>query len=144
MSDDSNGTGQALDIGARLQALKAKRGYLLPHHGLMAVTSEKLLAAYDAAYTALALDMRVLNVHDREFVWLAILIATDEALATHHIPKFQKAGEQRRGAGRHPEADSLGRRWEGLRLRRPSLARALAWVRHRSAYRDALASLARL
>ncbi len=92
MSDESNGTGQAFDIGARLEALKAKRGYLLPHHGLMAVTSEKLLAAYDAAYTALALDMRVLNVHDREFVWLAILIATDEALATHHIPKFQKAG----------------------------------------------------
>ncbi len=92
MNDDRNGTGPDLDIGAKLAALKAKRGYLLPHHGLMAVTSDKLLAAYDAAYTALALDMRVLSVHDREYVWLAILIATDEALASHHIPKFRKDG----------------------------------------------------
>jgi len=92
MVDDRNGTEPGIDIGAKLAALKAKRGYLLPHHGLLAVTSDKLLEAYDAAYTALALDMRVLTVHDREFVWLAILIATDEALATHHIPKFRNAG----------------------------------------------------
>lgn len=88
-------TGQAAQdkaMEARLSAVKAKRGYLLPHHGLLAITSEKLLDAYDQAYTALALDMKVLDVHDREFVWLAILIATDEALATHHIPKFRAAG----------------------------------------------------
>lgn len=82
----------AATIAARLAAVKAKRGYLLPHHGLMAVTSETLLDAYDHAYTALALDMRLLSVHDREFIWLAILIATDEALATHHIPKFRAGG----------------------------------------------------
>lgn len=75
-----------------LQAVRAKRGYLLPHHGLMAITAPKLLDAYDAAYTALALDERILNRHDREFVWLAILIATNEAIATHHIPKFTEAG----------------------------------------------------
>lgn len=75
-----------------LAALKAKRGYLLPHHGLLAITAPNLLAGYDAAYTALALDDRVLSHHDREFVWLAILIATDEEIATHHIEKFQKAG----------------------------------------------------
>ncbi len=92
MEDQKDGTGTVPDIGMKLAALKAKRGYLLPHHGLMAVTSERLLDAYDATYTALALDMRVLNVHDREFVWLAVLIATDEALATHHIPKFRNAG----------------------------------------------------
>jgi len=80
------------DIAARLQAVKAKRGYLLPHHGLLAITSERMLEAYDQAYTALALEPRVLSVHDREFVWLAILIATDEALATHHIPKFRAGG----------------------------------------------------
>lgn len=80
------------DLAARLEEVRAKRGYLLPHHGLMALTAPKLLEAYDAAYTALALDDRVLNHHDREFVWLAILIATDEAIATHHIPKFLNAG----------------------------------------------------
>ena len=84
------------DVGAALAAslaeVRAKRGFLLPHHGLMAITAPKLLAAYDATYTILALDDRVLSHHDREFVWLAILIATDEAIATHHIPKFRNAG----------------------------------------------------
>jgi alkylhydroperoxidase/carboxymuconolactone decarboxylase family protein YurZ len=75
-----------------LAAVRAKRGYLLPHHGLMAVTAPQLLAAYDATYTVLALDDRILNHHDREFVWLAILISTDEAIATHHIAKFRAAG----------------------------------------------------
>ncbi|VVT26688.1 carboxymuconolactone decarboxylase family protein [Rhizobium sp. EC-SD404] len=80
------------DLEQQLAGLRDKRGYLLPHHGLMALTAPKLLEAYDAAYTALALDDRILSHHDREFVWLAILIATDEAIATHHIPKFRAAG----------------------------------------------------
>lgn len=80
------------EIEARLRAVRAKRGFLLPHHGLLAITSQKMLDAYDAAYTELALAPRVLSPHDREFVWLAILIATDEALATHHIAKFLAAG----------------------------------------------------
>ena len=80
------------ELAERLAAVRGKRGYLLPHHGLMALTAPGLLSAYDAAYTALALEDRVLSHHDREFVWLAILIATDEAIATHHIPKFRAAG----------------------------------------------------
>lgn len=80
------------DIEARLRAVREKRGYLLPHHGLLAITSPRMLDAYDHAYTELALAPRVLDAHDREFVWLAILIATDEALATHHIAKFLAAG----------------------------------------------------
>ncbi len=80
------------ELASRLDAVRAKRGYLLPHHGLMALTAPDLLAAYDAAYTELALADRSLSHHDREFVWLAILIATDEAIATHHIEKFNAAG----------------------------------------------------
>jgi alkylhydroperoxidase/carboxymuconolactone decarboxylase family protein YurZ len=79
-------------LAARLEALRAKRGYLLPHHGLMALTAPALLEGYDAAYTAMALDDRVLSHHDREFVWLAVLIATGEGIATHHITKFYDAG----------------------------------------------------
>jgi alkylhydroperoxidase/carboxymuconolactone decarboxylase family protein YurZ len=75
-----------------LPGIRAKRGYLLPHHGLMAITAPALLDAYDAAYTQMALADRVLDHHDREFVWLAILIATNEAIATHHIAKFRAAG----------------------------------------------------
>jgi hypothetical protein len=79
------------ELTARLAAVRAKRGYLLPHHGLLALAFPDLLAGYDAAYTAMALADRVLSHHDREFVWLAVLAATDEALATHHIAKFRAA-----------------------------------------------------
>ena len=83
---------QENDLGERLREIRAKRGYLLPHHGLMAVAAPDLLHAYDQTYTALTLRERVLSRHDHESVWLAILIATDEALATHHIPKYRAAG----------------------------------------------------
>jgi alkylhydroperoxidase/carboxymuconolactone decarboxylase family protein YurZ len=90
-------TTEALE--ARLAEVRAKRGYLLAHHGLMALAFPKLLAGYDAAYTALALDDRVLSHHDREFVWLAVLAATDERVATHHIAKFRAAGGTDAGLG---------------------------------------------
>lgn len=80
------------ELRARLEKVKAKRGYLLPHHGLLATLSERMIETYDGLYTALALDHKVLSVRDRELVWLAVLIATDEAIATHHIPKFRDGG----------------------------------------------------
>lgn len=80
------------DLAARLRQLRDKRGYLLPHHGLMAISAPRLLDAYDATYSALALEPRVLSRHDHEFVWLATLIATDEALGSHHIARFRDAG----------------------------------------------------
>ena len=75
-----------------LEAVRAKRGYLLPHHGLLALTAPRLARAYDEAYTALTLDRRSLSEFEKEFVWLPILISTDEAIATHHIAKFKAAG----------------------------------------------------
>jgi alkylhydroperoxidase/carboxymuconolactone decarboxylase family protein YurZ len=80
------------DLSARLQRIRDKRGYLLPHHGLMAISMPGLLDSYDALYTALALQARQLSRHDHEFVWLAILVAMDEALGTHHIARFREAG----------------------------------------------------
>ena len=80
------------EFKARLAAVKAKRGFLLPHHGLLALAFPDLLAGYDAAYTAMALTDRVLSHYDREFVWLAVLSATNESLATHHIANFRAAG----------------------------------------------------
>lgn len=80
------------ELQLRLAPIKAKRGYLLPHHGLLAITSPSLLQAYDQLYSILALDHQTLSARDRELVWLAVLMATDEALATHHIPRFFEAG----------------------------------------------------
>jgi alkylhydroperoxidase/carboxymuconolactone decarboxylase family protein YurZ len=75
-----------------LDMVKAKRGYLLPHHGLLAITAPALARAYDETYTALTLTPRALSVYEKEFVWLPILIVMDEAIATHHIAKFRAAG----------------------------------------------------
>jgi alkylhydroperoxidase/carboxymuconolactone decarboxylase family protein YurZ len=76
----------------RLAAVRAKRGYLLPHHGLLAIAAPDLLLGYDAAYTALTLAPRSMDERAKEFVWLAVLVSTDEALATHHIAKFRAGG----------------------------------------------------
>ena len=77
---------------AELAALKEKRGYLLPHHGLLAVGEPRLLAAYDRLYTTLTLQQRTLDERAKEFVWLTILVTTEEAIATHHIRRMRDAG----------------------------------------------------
>jgi alkylhydroperoxidase/carboxymuconolactone decarboxylase family protein YurZ len=82
----------AAEVERRLAEVRAKRGFLLPHHGLLAIAAPRLLAGYDAAYTALTLEPRVMAERDKEFVWLAVLVACDEAIATHHIRKFRDAG----------------------------------------------------
>lgn len=58
----------------------------------MAVSMPALLDAYDALYTELTLKDRVLTKHGHEFVWMAILITSKEAIGTHHIPRYLDAG----------------------------------------------------
>ncbi|WP_372624669.1 carboxymuconolactone decarboxylase family protein [Falsiroseomonas sp.] len=82
----------AEDVARRLAEVRAKRGYLLPHHGLLAIAAPSVLAGYDATYTALTLTPRSLHERPKEFVWLGVLVACDEAIATHHIAKFRAAG----------------------------------------------------
>lgn len=80
------------ELARLLTRIHAKRGYLLPHHGLMAVSMPKLLDAYDELYSTIALTERQLSRREHEFVWLGVLIATDEILGTHHIKRFRDAG----------------------------------------------------
>ena len=126
----------------RLAAVRAKRGYLLPHHGLMALAFPSLLAGYDAAYTALALEDRVLSHHDREFVWLAVLAATDERVATHHITKFRAAGGTDAMIGAAFAAGALAIGAEAFDFAARDWARQLAPFDPRAAYLDTLARVA--
>jgi alkylhydroperoxidase/carboxymuconolactone decarboxylase family protein YurZ len=80
------------EVREALTKLREKRGYLLPHHGLLAVAEPDLLTAYDATYTALTLVDRALTERDKEIVWLTILVSTNEAIATHHIDRLHKCG----------------------------------------------------
>ena len=43
------------EVVKKLSKLREKRGYLLPHHGLMAISSPELHEAYDSTYTNLTL-----------------------------------------------------------------------------------------
>ena len=45
-----------------LEEVHAKRGYLLPHHGLLAISTPHLLERYDSLYSTLALEGDILAV----------------------------------------------------------------------------------
>ena len=102
-------------IGARLEALLAGRGFVLPHHGAMAAALPDLHAAYDTMYAALTVTGHHLTPFEREFVWLCILVAGREPVGTHHVEAFSRTGgtmEQARVAlqltGYAGAADTLG------------------------------------
>jgi alkylhydroperoxidase/carboxymuconolactone decarboxylase family protein YurZ len=131
----------AEEVARRLAAVRAKRGYLLPHHGLLAIAAPAVLAGYDATYTALTLTPRSLDERTKEFVWLGVLVATEEAIATHHIAKFRAAG------GTDAEIE-LAVRLAGFAAGAPFFAFPQEkWSRHlpaydrERAYRAALAAL---
>jgi alkylhydroperoxidase/carboxymuconolactone decarboxylase family protein YurZ len=79
-------------VRAQLEAIRAARGFVLPHHGLMAAALPELHAAYEAMYRTLTLDPRHLAPLARESVWLAILSSCEEPVGTHHLQKFRAAG----------------------------------------------------
>lgn len=103
-------------ITERLAAVKAERGYLLPHHGLLAVAAPDLLAAYAETYRAMTLRRRTLDDLAKEFVWLAILVATDEAEATHHLAKFAAAGGTAEGIEAAVRLTAIARGSEAYRF----------------------------
>ena len=79
-------------LRARLEALRQARGYLLPHHGPLAAAAPDLHDAYLRMYTALTLTGRHLEPWEKEFVWLALLVALREEIGTHHLDLFARAG----------------------------------------------------
>jgi alkylhydroperoxidase/carboxymuconolactone decarboxylase family protein YurZ len=87
-------------VRARLDEIRATRGFLLPHHGPMAAALPDLHDAYGAMYRALTLTERHLTPFEKEFVWLAILTAAEEHVGTHHVALFHRTG----GTPRQAEA----------------------------------------
>jgi alkylhydroperoxidase/carboxymuconolactone decarboxylase family protein YurZ len=84
---------KAKDDGASLlDVMLAKRGYLLSYHRMLGASDPQLLAAYDALYTRLTLDQRVLTPVEKETVWLALIATTRERYAVFHIERAVKAG----------------------------------------------------
>lgn len=83
----------AAAVRARLETIRTARGgFVLPHHGAMAAALPDLHVAYEAMYRALTLEDRHLDPHVKEVVWLAILMACDEPVGTHHLHRFMTTG----------------------------------------------------
>lgn len=80
------------DLRARLESLRAARGFLLAHHGALAAGAPALHDAYLAMYRELTVAPRALSPLDRECVWLAILVTAREAIGTHHLELFRQHG----------------------------------------------------
>lgn len=80
------------EVENSLKNLYDKRGYLLPHHGLLAISNPQLLEAYDSTYTHMTLTDKVLSLYEKEVIWFIILISTSEAIATHHIDRLKQSG----------------------------------------------------
>jgi alkylhydroperoxidase/carboxymuconolactone decarboxylase family protein YurZ len=86
-------SGETTDgIKRRIEEIRLKRGYLLPHHGAMVIAAPDLRDAYLQMYAALTQTDRHLTPFEREVVWLAILIAAKEGIGTHHVELFFKEG----------------------------------------------------
>lgn len=79
-------------LRARLDTLRARRGFLLEHHGAMAAAMPDLHAAYLAMYTALTVTERHLPPLTKECVWLGILVTAREGVGTHHLELLREAG----------------------------------------------------
>lgn len=75
-----------------LEILKAKRGYLLPYHRMLAAHAPELLARYDAFYEKLTLERNLLEPRWKEFVWIAILAAAREGVGSLHLDRAKAAG----------------------------------------------------
>jgi len=80
------------ELARQLAGIRERRGYLLPHHGLLAMTSPAMLKTYDEVYAAFALTPGRLSRHDHEALWLAILTVNEQPVASHHVARFREHG----------------------------------------------------
>lgn len=80
------------EVRARIQAHVARRGYLFPQQGLMAVAMPAMQDGYTVMYSALTVQENHLTAYEREFVWMGILCAAGESIGTHHVRLFREAG----------------------------------------------------
>lgn len=129
-------------LRARLEALAASRGFLLPHHGALAAGAPDLHAAYLAMYQALTVAPRELSALERECVWLALLVAAEEGIGTHHIELFRTTGGTDAMAeaiitlaGAAPTWDALVFARESWAAQLPAFDPAAAWERTVAALR---------
>ena len=120
MAETTPGDGEQL-----LDAMFAKRGYLLSYHRMLAASDPQLLANYDALYTRLTLDQRVLTPVERETVWVALIATTREKYAVFHFDRAVAAGMDNEAIG---DAVAIAAACEAFDAMHFAQAHFTAWV----------------
>ena len=129
------------DVLAVMTRLKARRGFVFPHRGVMALTAPELLDAYDATYEALTIEPRVLDERSREFIWIGILVTMRESIATHHIDRLRGAGGTDADFETATRLAGFGVSAGAFRFVESSWSSELAGFDREEAYRSALRAL---
>ena len=80
------------EVRARIKEHVARRGYLLPQQGMMAVAMPAMQDGYRVMYSALTVQENHFTPYEREFVWMGILSAAGESIGTHHVRLFRDFG----------------------------------------------------
>jgi len=86
---------QSDDVAAireRIADIKARRGYALPSHAVLAATAPTLLAAYEDVYRAITYDFVALTPFEKAFVWLVVVVCGESPTSKHHLQDFLVAG----------------------------------------------------
>lgn len=130
------------DGPALLRALLEKRGYLYPHHRLMAAADPELFARYDRYYDALTLLPRALDEADREIVWAGLIVASRAGEGTHHFRRGERFGVDPASYTAAAAIAALAAGWDALFEASAAFVEWLPAEGAEAAYRAALQAVA--
>lgn len=130
------------DGQALLQALLEKRGYLYPHHRLLAAADPELFQRYDRYYDALTLLPRALDERAREIVWAGLIVASRAGEGTHHFRRGERFGVDRDSYMAAAAIAALAAGWDALFEASAAFGEWLSPERAEAAYRAALQAVA--
>lgn len=79
-------------IAARIEGIRAGRGYVLPSHAVLAATHPEVLAAYEVVYGEVTFRCTALTPFEKHFVWLLVVGSLEIPIGGHHVRDFRAAG----------------------------------------------------
>ena len=79
-------------VTQRIAGIKARRGYVIPSHAVLAIAAPDLLDAYEGVYGAITYTTRRLTAFEKNFVWLLVIICAETPTGAHHVKDFLDAG----------------------------------------------------
>jgi hypothetical protein len=79
-------------VRARLEAIKAYRGRIMPNHAVLAIEAPQLLDTYETLYTGTTLTYYHLTRQQKKFVMLLVVGGCQQPLGLYHVKDFLGGG----------------------------------------------------